>query len=397
MSSKNQKPWEEIRRIEKMFKKKKGKEIAITIKSIEEADQDITIEFSVEKEENIISIPLTQEEWNDLNKFFISVDSMLFDRDKKILNKVAFTDNVLENTNLNEKLDDIEFHGTKSIVEELEEVTKSMEEESSSKDVQINGIDNVNNEIEVVKDKIVEKTNDSLGEVNNISSKKQNILPQPIKVEDVLKIDAIKEIPFPDMLKVQTDQIKPQQNQIDTKNCTEIQTTPEGNKVSIENSNLKIQNLDELINEIALVGDTKNEKITSPDNQTENNTLEPKMDESSHQKVKGQIEVNNQNLQTKLKELLNKPEEVAPSPVKDEIHEAEINKNSPRIPQIPKKLIENKVIEKEKIVEPELSNEERILRAMEETASLFPEGEVRNFILEMKEKRKKIMDQLEDN
>ncbi|MHA1250751.1 MAG: hypothetical protein ACTSRP_12230 [Candidatus Helarchaeota archaeon] len=74
--------WEEICRIEKLFRKQKGNDIVITIKSIEESDEFKQIVFSLEKENNQISIELTPKEWLELKSFFDSVDLMISNKDR---------------------------------------------------------------------------------------------------------------------------------------------------------------------------------------------------------------------------------------------------------------------------------------------------------------------------
>jgi len=244
-------------------------------------------------------------------------------------------------------------------------------------------------------------------------------IPKPIKIEDLPPTKPIKEIPLPSNLEMEITklsedkklqeikpmkpEVKKDEKEVDLKEIQELdekgpekaelkidktgKEPTEADKAAIESSGIKIQNLDELINEIAIIKEIDKEMNEI---ETKKSQIKEELDQIDDKKQ----------LQTKLKQILNEPEEVAPISLEEMIYDEDINKCSPRLPRKPAPVMKEEIKKADKETEKEiliekrkLSNEEKILKAMEETASLLPEGAARDFILEMKEKRKKIINE----
>ncbi|MHA1230058.1 MAG: hypothetical protein ACTSPQ_05375 [Candidatus Helarchaeota archaeon] len=451
--------WEEICRIEKLFRKQKGNDIVITIKSIEESDEFKQIVFSLEKENNQISIELTPKEWLELKSFFDSVDLMISNKDrsyqrikldereiKEIQQEEAKNELVISLKKEAEK-EKIETSESKEalideMVNRLEENRKELAQKETVENkiegpeaAAIEAIEEIESAISetVVLDKkgsdeIKIKDLDNLQEfedMKKVDKKEEQVsidsssIPKPIKIEDLPPTKPIKEIPLPSNLEMEITklsedkklqeikpmkpEVKKDEKEVDLKEIQELdekgpekaelkidktgKEPTEADKAAIESSGIKIQNLDELINEIAIIKEIDKEMNEI---ETKKSQIKEELDQIDDKKQ----------LQTKLKQILNEPEEVAPISLEEMIYDEDINKCSPRLPRKPAPVMKEEIKKADKETEKEiliekrkLSNEEKILKAMEETASLLPEGAARDFILEMKEKRKKIINE----
>ncbi|MHA1269798.1 MAG: hypothetical protein ACTSPY_08450 [Candidatus Helarchaeota archaeon] len=437
MTARKKDIWEEMCRIEKLFKKQKGKDTAITIKSIEEYNKKIAIIFSVKVEGNQISIPLSVEEWDELRLFFNNVDRMIKGSENN--KKDSIEENINEtiqiseyspseknqseeiNSNIDEDaaeiLVDIEELTEKEGIKELEDIeiikeTDKLEvEEENIEDAIKEIIRNVQDAIKVGKNKDVEKDIKEIQDKDKKTEKKKSILPNPIKLEELPNAQPVKDIPLPswfDTKEIEKNEII--KNEVNSKievDEAKVPETPEILEISeisktsktsevieaqenkFQEEELKVKNLEELIEKIVSVNKTDQENIV--DSSSELNYYEKNENgENNSNVVQESPEIE---LQTKLKEILDSPEELSKVSVDEVIYKEQINKSSPRLPRKPQA-----ILQKEQIVngKQEIGSEERILKAMEITASLLPEGDAKNFILEMKEKRKKIIKPTEE-
>ncbi len=451
--------WEEICRIEKLFRKQKGNDIVITIKSIEESDEFKQIVFSLEKENNQISIELTPKEWLELKSFFDSVDLMISNKDRSY-QRIKLDEREIKEIQQEEAKNELVISLKKEAEKEKIETSESKEalidemvnrlEESKKELAQkemvenkiegpeaaaIEAIEEIESAISetVVLDKkgsdeIKIKDLDNLQEfedMKKVDKKEEQVsidsssIPKPIKIEDLPPTKPIKEIPLPSNLEMEITklsedkklqeikpmkpEVKKDEKEVDLKEIQELdekgpekaelkidktgKEPTEADKAAIESSGIKIQNLDELINEIAIIKEIDKEMNEI---ETKKSQIKEELDQIDDKKQ----------LQTKLKQILNEPEEVAPISLEEMIYDEDINKCSPRLPRKPAPVMKEEIKKADKETEKEiliekrkLSNEEKILKAMEETASLLPEGAARDFILEMKEKRKKIINE----
>lgn len=445
MSEEKDNDWEEIRRIEKVFKKQKGKDTAITIKSIEELDEPISIMFTIKKKDTSIEIPLTTQEWKNLKNFFVSVDTMLIGeyktidlkREKKDINQIGSelkpeikkTGEIIKK----EKVSEQDETDTEEILDVIEELTKP----------------NVSNEEQNIQDSSIE-----VEDTKTILEEKKSILPKPIELEDLPVAEPLKDVPFPTKITKSKTKIDEQieksveeinqeiekaevesksepevKSEVKPKIEPEIKSKPEAKtetdlgldeKQKAQKEELRIDNLDALINEIAVIkeniledslNETQSKAKAEPQLEKETEISEkmapeaksdvepgPEIEQEVKTEINTEIEeasISEDNIQSELKEILNQPEEVEQISLDEMIYESEVNKNSPRIPKLPDRFVK-KPKPAEKIEEPQEDNETRIIKAMEETASLLPEGPAKNFVLEMRDKRKKIIKQSED-
>jgi hypothetical protein len=449
MSEEKDNDWEEIRRIEKVFKKQKGKDTAITIKSIEELDEPISIMFTIKNKDTSIELPLTTQEWKNLKNFFVSVDTMLIGEYKSIglerekidkIQIVSESESEIKKTGdkvKQENLSDQDETGTEEILDFIEELTKP--------DDSIGEQNVVDSSIEV------ENTKKS-------SEEKKSILPKPIELEDLPVAEPLKDVPFPTKITksktkideqieksveeinqeiekavVETKSEEKPKSEPDVKAKKEVKAKPEAKtepdlgldeKQKAQKEELRVDNLDALINEIAVIkeniledslnetrAEVKDERDLEKESDISEKIIpEAKSDKEKRPEIEQEIETEietdihieleegtilEDNIQSELKEILNEPETIEQISLDEMIYESEVNKNSPRIPKLPERFVKKpKPIEK--IEEPPEDNETRIIKAMEETASLLPEGPAKNFVLEMRDKRKKIIKQSED-
>ena len=421
MTLKKENIWEEIRRIEKVFIKQKGKDTAIILKSIEESDKLISIILSIESNEKTISIPLSPDEWHDLKKFFISVDDLIIGKnkiDKQIQKKVEGSSSIDSNDRV-ESYKELKIKESKQkditetdkILNEIKELTTSIKAKESKTtdltDKQKNEIKedkisssplilNEDKKITPIKPKVEDIDKDDQ-ESDEKLQRKKSILPRPIQLEELPTSEPLKEIPL-----IRKEDIEKREKS-DEKSSTVIKKEDKKTELKenfneeIKESGMKIKNLDELINEIAIIGEINDKEDESTKMAYELSHIEKEPEKLKEKDINDteKMELDREVLRTELQEILNEQDEPSPVSADEIVFFNEINQNSPRIPQVPENNFSINIDTEEKVEAPEIMNEERIIKAMEETATLLPEGNAKNFILEMKEKRKKVIKQSE--
>ncbi|MBD3229990.1 MAG: hypothetical protein GF329_17540 [Candidatus Lokiarchaeota archaeon] len=424
MTDKKENNWEEICRIEKTFKKQKGNETAIIIKSIEESNELISIDFLVQKGEKEIIIPLNPIEWKNLREFFTSVDEMMVggshiqvfgrrSQGKRGKIETSGHDIQYQETKITDSGEQV--GDSPDIFKEIEELTKIPEVKVISK-----GTENELPEIEEDEEPKITDLEEGVKEkeLEELTKTKKEIedkkLPTRIKLKDLPSAEPVKEIPVPPTKskKKNQDEIESALEEISeiTQSIDTSGAPAEDFADTLSESDIKIENLDELINEIAIVKEDKEEtqsksveleeSVGSPTESAEQmleESPEEKGDEKiEKEKIEEKISIeetteDREEIHSELKEILNRPDEVSKVSLDEMNIDTEINKSSPRIPRMPKKFIEKNKIKSKKVEEVGQTNEERILKAMEKTAALLPDGPAKDFVLDMKEKRKKVM------
>ncbi|TFF63739.1 MAG: hypothetical protein EU521_00505 [Promethearchaeota archaeon] len=386
--------WEEICRIEKTFKKQKGNETAIIIKSVEESDELISIDFLVKKGEKEILIPLNPMEWKNLKQFFNSADKMMVGvTQSQMLNKlekgkhpeIDSSDEMIQYEK--KRILDTPTVESNDIFDEINQLTRAPEDRSGSKELE---------------------------ETSTTTKDENKILPSRIELKDLPQAEPLREIPLP---KIKTEEGSKKEIENALEEISEIteesdvDTTPSKTiEEELDTADIKIENLDELISEIAIVREIKEERkeIERTEKSQQIESIEEPAVSKPIQKIEEEIEKevekikepeaseetdieSKQDLQLELKEVMNQVENISKVSLDEMNIDTEINKSSPRVPRLPKKFREKNKIEPKKQEASEQTNEERIIKAMEKTASLLPDGPAKSFVLNMKEKRKKVM------